>query len=225
MHIPKTGGTYIRKVLEANKLGVDCGHKRLDDKYKNGKHTIFSVVRSPYTWYESLYRFWKKRLAGGNNPYNPIITIANLPWNRFLAIMTDRNKFANYLRNHKIGRPKRLSFQIQWDFSKCPLDIGFYSYFVLYQLFAKNVFKKSLKNIIENSDSLMVVKNILKQENLETDFIRLIKSKRPNANVNNMKHIHSKINVTSNRRFIDDASKNKIYQKDLVVFKVFGYAK
>lgn len=60
-HIPKTGGTYVRKVLQSLDAGFkEIGHihcSPLDIFGKAGDKKSFCVVRHPLSWYESYYRY------------------------------------------------------------------------------------------------------------------------------------------------------------------------
>jgi hypothetical protein len=51
-HIPKTGGTSIRKSLSSNASGFSIGHQ-----WAPRNDSFFSVVRNPFDWLISLWRW------------------------------------------------------------------------------------------------------------------------------------------------------------------------
>ena len=84
LHIPKTGGDFIREIFNINKMdSIEYGHKHstydhfhnLDEKHYLGKikHYLirkfyikenliyFSTIRNPLSWYESVYKYHKQR--------------------------------------------------------------------------------------------------------------------------------------------------------------------
>lgn len=64
-HLPKTGGNYTRSVLECMcKNHFEVGHPHcgpIDIYHQIGKAETFCIVRHPLNWYESLYRFFRRK--------------------------------------------------------------------------------------------------------------------------------------------------------------------
>jgi len=59
-HIPKTGGNYFRKIIKV--IGIETsesGHVHCSplDLMDNNKNVSITIVRHPFTWYESYYRY------------------------------------------------------------------------------------------------------------------------------------------------------------------------
>lgn len=78
LHIPKTGGTFIRnafKTLDINYVEIGNEHSRLPvvDKYVDDKRKeeilVWTVIRHPLTWYQS---YWAYRLMIGWAPSHPL---------------------------------------------------------------------------------------------------------------------------------------------------------
>lgn len=73
-HIPKTGGNYVRRVIQITKvkLGIhsnEIGHSH--SNILNNPELIglesFTVIRHPLEWYKSFYRFREQKKWGGNH--------------------------------------------------------------------------------------------------------------------------------------------------------------
>ena len=83
IHIPKTGGTWVKKVMgEVGTLGRSGNSHTLPDKYHR-EYKFFTIVRDPAEWLRSA---WNHRVSCGwaAHPYEG-------PWNDF-CLMTDEYK-------------------------------------------------------------------------------------------------------------------------------------
>ena len=96
VHIPKTGGTYIRSVFKAlGYSGTELGHEHshishITDLVMPIKKDIYAwcMIRHPKTWYQS---FWAFRCQRGWSPSNPI---------DFKCASNDFNTFVNNCIEH-----------------------------------------------------------------------------------------------------------------------------
>jgi len=185
IHIPKTAGQYMTSLVYKNNLGrANGGHNKFKPNLLEKNEIAFTNIRHPYSWYKSLYQYWKRRLREGNKPYNPMAEIANLDWLEFLDIILDREKFRQYVEEN-IGDKKsdpipyvRQASNLHLGFKNCPLDIGFFSYVTLYIVFDDKVYDLTVDEIISDKENLLLVSNVLKQENLQEDFLALLKKYR-----------------------------------------------
>ena len=107
MHIPKTGGTFVRNYLRETKLdhGVKVLHERahmnavvLREIIGHTEDLIFCFVRHPLTWYRS---YWTSKQQITDRRGGLIDEIVDLPWNDFIETII--NKYPRYLSNFYNG--------------------------------------------------------------------------------------------------------------------------
>ena len=94
VHIYKTGGNSVRKLLPQEGKEVGGVHSCLKDvqaSYKSDmpNHFKFAVVRHPYDWTYSLYTYIRRT----NHGLRPIVLKQNFV------------EFIVYLRDHMLGQP------------------------------------------------------------------------------------------------------------------------
>ena len=63
LHVPKTGGTWLRQVLRAHaprdwELVEHPEHRSLDGAALDGR-SVWSMCRNPWDWHVSLFSFWR----------------------------------------------------------------------------------------------------------------------------------------------------------------------
>ncbi len=220
IHVPKCGGTYIFNRIKRTPVN-SVGHHRACLQNRN-KINFFASVRSPYTWYGSLYHYWKKRYRTKNKKiFNPITKVSQYPYHEFLDIMLHREKFAEFLRQNNISTKTftNLPNMAKWQcgYPNINLDIGFYTYSILYFLYKNVVFSMSINEILAKNSELLLIKHILKQENLKKDFEELLNKYK----IRKARDI-PKINKSGNNVTEENTpSKALIHEKDVFVFKVF----
>jgi len=120
LHVPKTGGNRIIEILRAHgKIKKEFDHKHveacrmqvIEKKVFSKNPFIFCCVRHPITWYESWYRYQKKRKFKGwgkNNSgsaiYHPCAIIDDCQDEDF-------NKFVENILNKYPGFVSNMYFQ------------------------------------------------------------------------------------------------------------------
>lgn len=107
LHVPKTGGNWIIEILKIHKIlereffhkHSDAGRLQvLEDEIFLKNPFIFCFVRHPVTWFESWYRYQKKRKfkgwgKNGNVFYHPCSVIddcQNDDFNKFVTNVIDK---------------------------------------------------------------------------------------------------------------------------------------
>jgi len=107
MHIPKTGGTFVRHYLQ--QAGLDHGvEKLLELAHMNSimlrsligdtDDLKFCFVRHPLTWYRS---YWESKQRIKNRGGGPIDEIVDLPWSDFIDIIIE--EMPGYLTGFYFG--------------------------------------------------------------------------------------------------------------------------
>ena len=101
LHIPKTGGTFVRNYFIETKLshGVEVLLERAHMNAEGLRNTIgptedliFCFVRHPLTWYRS---YWTSKQEIPDRRGGPMDEIVDLPWNEFIDTVID--KYPRYL--------------------------------------------------------------------------------------------------------------------------------
>jgi hypothetical protein len=70
-HIPKTGGTYTKIILEENRVEYDSiGHKPVWEINKDENVISFSIVRNPYSLLVSMYYHHTDAFCNWNSRFN-----------------------------------------------------------------------------------------------------------------------------------------------------------
>ena len=111
LHIPKTGGTWVWRVLEKSKSNIKKITKKkhatydyivgkktsiLEKRFSNFQSSslrFFTVIRNPLTWYESNYKYqkqvnWRKWGEKGNlNYWHPLSVLNTEPIENFNEYM------------------------------------------------------------------------------------------------------------------------------------------
>lgn len=97
LHIPKTGGTFVRNYLQ--EAGMDHGVEKLlekahvhgqdlRDRLGQTEDLIFCFVRHPLTWYRS---YWESKQRISDRSGGWLDEQVDLPWHQFIGrIITDR---------------------------------------------------------------------------------------------------------------------------------------
>jgi len=217
IHLPKCGGTFISNHCRKH-LIRRVGHVRISEQKRVG-YKVFTAVRNPYSWYGSLYYYWKDRLASGLK-YNPVTTLSRLPYHEFLDIVLHKNKYQQFLQKNNINRrtftnlPRISRWQL--GYPRIKLDVGFYTYTILFMLYSDKVFDMSLEEIEKHNDELLLIDHILRQEQLTADFNKLLKEYRyPTV-------VDKRVNTSKNDVTADNSKcKEEIKRQDRFLFKIF----
>ena len=234
IHIPKTAGSYINNILYNNNLGSSIGHRIFKKNIHNKNNDIIplATIRDPYKWYTSLYCYLNLCLK--THLYKDemcLFLLPNLDFETFIETMTNRDIFNLWYNKNRSRKEFEYPPEIQIDYNlnveykNCPLDIGFYSYFVLTQIFSPSVFDHDIEYIIKNKDELLTIpiSNILKNENLKQNFINFLIKSNIISSEKNITSLDDIVNKTENNIIVSNDSKKLIYQKDKLIFKIFDY--
>ena len=94
LHIPKTGGTFVRNYFQ--ETGMDHGVEKLLERAHLNAHAlreivghtedlVFCFVRHPLSWYRS---YWASKQRIPDRRGGPLDEIVDLPWNEFINTVT-----------------------------------------------------------------------------------------------------------------------------------------
>jgi hypothetical protein len=198
IHIPKTGGTFILNTI-FQKKDLIAEHFKITN-YDCENKIIFTTVRKPINFYNSLYNFFKK-------PNHPISNSFQFCVQKYDNI----NTFIKTLLNEK----KKLT-NVSSSFDKYYINsnnkygllTNYFLYFFDYKGGDIDTFFINLKKKVY----------ILKQENLKEDTINLCN--KFNLNYDNKK-IDTKINKNNYTQYVDKATEDLIKEKDYLIYKHF----
>jgi tetratricopeptide (TPR) repeat protein len=102
VHIPKTGGKSINRALYGKDLAWDslAYHRSIrDHKFKENLYK-FCVIRNPFSFYVSLYHFFREYR---NKIKNPLRQISDLSFSDFIYILTDYEKLKEYINQNLVN--------------------------------------------------------------------------------------------------------------------------
>lgn len=218
LHIPKTGGTFLRKVIVAAGLRqLDFGYEHADMervlhsfKYypvnairtsfllrKNidthvSKCFKFCFVRNPYSWYESFWRFMKEY---------------------------DWTDFSNYRTKNRFGLPTD-----EWN----PIDPIMHCASNNFDEFIQNVLNEQpgfVANLYDRYANPQYINFIGKQESIIEDSITIFE--RLGISVSeNIFHEIGKVNESQIPKPVwDEQLKKRIYESEENAFTKYGYNK
>lgn len=109
LHTPKTGGTWVKSALENAGLirgWLNNYHTPLEAARRDSrtwKKPMFSVVRSPFSWYSS---YWKFRISSGKWDPKMDQGLERPTFKQFLrAVAVTRPGIWTEVLNHYAGRP------------------------------------------------------------------------------------------------------------------------
>lgn len=206
IHIPKTGGSFIEKNLSLlNKNFFN------DNTHFGGHHTIETLKKRIN--FDISYKYF----TIVRNPYYRMISIYNYLKKTEKRNNGDRNEW-KYL-----GEPNNFSEFVYSIYDK-------YKNNKMTDINNLNMhYVQQFRYTIQKKDEGEVQCQILKYENLDVDFKKLIESYKKNKEIYNFlyKNIYEKINIKDNYNLddlcINDINMiNEIYEKD---FLIFGYDK
>ena len=131
LHIPKTGGDFLRNIFNINKLDtIEYGHKHssydhfhnLDNHQSLGKikHYLikklyikknliwFSTIRNPINWYESVYKYfsqrnWRSWGQSGDQANWHVMSDLNIFSDLNTGPINDFNEFIRIINNNYPG--------------------------------------------------------------------------------------------------------------------------
>ena len=255
--IPKTGTTFLRNYFKKQK-GVsltthhDTVEHNLSQNVLNKKYKI-GIVRSPYNWYLSLWR-WSCLKKKKSPVYSDLISkrlkIRRLKFNQkiFQYILNQVKKNTNKIKNvfkdvsSKKNFNQFLSFlldkkfksQISSDFSFTRYnELGYMTYFFFYQNTLREDYnelfnsKKKFSIVIENLDKKIFSNYFFKTENLSNDLKKFLKkNKMKIKKFNKLDKNQTKKNSKDNViKFFTKKNLKLIEKKEDYLFKKFKYIK
>lgn len=161
IHIPKTGGTFIRSVF--NKIGVVEKDYTTSKGVKNCKtfeniischmvptqsrHYTFAFIRNPITWYESYYNF-----RVGKHKKHKRLPGEKLVCNAFKESVSDNyniNTFVKYLYRN--------------NYPYYTLQFRFYNPYISEYFYFENL-KKDLIKLVKSKLNIELDESILKKK-------------------------------------------------------------
>ena len=218
LHVPKTGGTFLRFFFERERMKlINFGYehadmeralhsfkyypanalktsfligKNIDDKVKNSFK--FCFVRNPYNWYESYWRF-----------------MMDYQWNDFATL---RNK-------NKLG-----------------IKVDNWNPFSTLLPFANDDFNLFIKNVINNKPEFLTdlfnryadpkhINYVGRYENLMDDVENIFNTLHVKFNKQHFAN-QEKFNFSKTAKPVwNETIKTQLYESEIEVFKRFGYDK
>jgi hypothetical protein len=204
IHIPKTGGNYVHSILPG------LGQKRHMPMTENDiqLYVNFVNVRNPYTFYTSMYYFFKNDPHVSNN-MKYIARSNNI--NNFVKIIIDKQKLKGYFQNlNMVG--------VSYDHANNPNnEYGILTSYYRYMCNPLNYEKN--EDIFKFMDEKM---NVMRLENIDNDLHKLIRKYKLRYNNN----FNRKANVSKKEE--DKLSleiKELIYNRERDYFEHFKYDK
>ena len=201
IHVTKTGGTYIQNTV-FNSKNLTTNHGSIKQRGKISNKIIFTTIRKPISFYNSMFNFYK-------NPNHSINGKVKDTVNDF----DDINKFTYTLLKNKEYFKKQNYKALYFRYyinsnNNYGLLTNYYLYFFGYNGGDIDTFFINLKKKV----------HFLKQENLKEDTIKF-------CNKFNIKYNKEKIDQYINKNEITQCVDNKtcelIKEKDYLIYKYF----
>tara|TARA_Y100000992_G_scaffold26683_3_gene15094 strand:+ start:954 stop:1583 length:630 start_codon:yes stop_codon:yes gene_type:complete len=198
IHIPKTGGTFILNTI-FNKQNLQAEHNMVKS-YNIKNKIIFTTIRDPINFYNSLYNFFKTPNHPINNTFKQFVQKHDNINDCIKIILSEKHKITDISSNFD-----RYYIRSENNYG---LLTNYYLFFFNYEGGDINDFFKKIKQKVF----------FLKQENLKNETIDFCN--KFNINYNKEK-INKFINKNEYTQYVDEFTKKLILQKDCLIYKHF----
>ena len=231
LHIPKTAGSAISTKCMQSKF-KDCfickRHEYPIHKlsFREKSYFTFASIRNPISWYASLYNFKMNT--------NPLHLVKDYP-------RMDNNSFEDFIEDivlakkgkeafHKWHKPwkdkKHIDEMVRAYFDLSANEqIGFFTLNFLYYCFKSWQIILREKDInqfvIDNYNSLISVRKVIRVENLQIEFNELLKGTEIEVDLS--ERINSIFSNPYLSRFSRDTL-DEIERRDRAIFEIFCYS-
>lgn len=225
LHIPKTAGSAVKEAIEKSPEKSNfiakahaVGYSKLS-LYEKCQNTIITI-REPVSWYLSMYNF--KIHSESDKGYSEM---ENNSLNDFISdVALAENGVEGILRwNKPLAYKQHVVEMVESYFSSgANLQVGFLTVNLLF--YGKNKWYEALaksdirRYFIENKDSILDVKYVLRQEFLQEDFERMIGDEALAGNLN------KRVNAMPDNPYrgaLSDSVIKKIQQRDSVISSLY----
>jgi hypothetical protein len=167
LHIPKTGGTWVRRVLKKmNLVDKEIGYFH---SCSTGKF-VFTFVRNPFSWYESWFKYQESNGWKNFENWHPCSILNGLGSNNFETFLKNvlshhpgfiSNLFFSYTSNASfVGKQENLRENLCKALSLS--NINFDKYLIMNEpplrvsQFRETIWSKDLRNEIKISEFLSI---------------------------------------------------------------------
>lgn len=214
IHIPKTGGKSIHRSLYGTNVHWDslAYHNSIrDHKFSNNPHK-FSIIRNPFSFYVSLYHFFREY---GNQITNPLKAISTLSFLDFICTITDCEKFKKWAQENEVSL---VHFDLAYVESRNK-QISIFTFYYLYMCFNElNISRLDVESILEKHDEYLALDRVIKLEKLPEEFESLMKE----WNIPTLKT--EKLNSSHHKHwqeYYNQKTKQLVLDKDWLIFKLY----
>ncbi len=240
IHLPKTGGAFVRKFLTENvpKARLYKGshwHYPIGElKDPGNKQSIIGIVRNPLSWYVSFFY--------DNRRMTPITQKAAKkagkdPKPTDLMDYFDPEKsedFVVFLNNIfeeiETGNPPRFSYNtidLDYEIMK-KYDIGILTMIYMYMYFPEydQLLEQDI-DIFEMHDDLFGLDYVLNQDTLNTDLVNLLNNLYPDITGFEIQEKYSNVNVTKREHWSNYYTEDlieRVLHKDRMIFEKYNFA-